>query len=366
QSVRIACNHHHVGYSVLMLDLCNNAIRIAGVCDLAPARAEQIHRFLPDVPLADNLDELLKLASLDALVLACPPQAHRDIALRAMSLGIHVFVEKPPCFTFEELETLVHANQRHPQVVTGVGMHFKFARPVQQLRDITRSEAFGQTLHIQLNHYASKPRTPLWGLKSTLRSFLLAQAIHTIDLGVTFGDGTLTGIQSRVQHHDDGLLVSAELSFSSGTTASLLTGTLFPYFEFDMKLVSSNSTMVELDNLWNLTLHEPEHGTGPTSAAKRWRGAWQPGPLDSGYDRSGYFGELARFFEAIRKQERFEADFESLLPTYRVIEQICGAGAALQDPARHVTFAGTAAPLHPAGYAAAAAPANHGVGTNVL
>ncbi|MEX3630428.1 MAG: hypothetical protein VB138_14245, partial [Burkholderia sp.] len=25
QSVRIACNHHHVGYSVLMLDLCNNA-----------------------------------------------------------------------------------------------------------------------------------------------------------------------------------------------------------------------------------------------------------------------------------------------------------------------------------------------------
>ncbi|MEX3630264.1 MAG: iron chelate uptake ABC transporter family permease subunit, partial [Burkholderia sp.] len=26
QSVRIACNHHHVGYSVLMLDLCNNAL----------------------------------------------------------------------------------------------------------------------------------------------------------------------------------------------------------------------------------------------------------------------------------------------------------------------------------------------------
>ncbi|MEX3630350.1 MAG: hypothetical protein VB138_13755, partial [Burkholderia sp.] len=27
-SVRIACNHHHVGYSVLMLDLCNNALRM--------------------------------------------------------------------------------------------------------------------------------------------------------------------------------------------------------------------------------------------------------------------------------------------------------------------------------------------------
>lgn len=302
-------------------------VRIAAVCDSDLSRAAHIHRFISQVPLAETVEEMLASTPLDALVVACPPQAHRDIALLAMRKGVHVFVEKPPCFTLDELEMLVEASRRS-NVVTGVGMNFKFATPVRQLREMTQAELFGKTLHIQLNHYASKPRTPLWGLDSTLRSFLLAQAIHTIDLGVTFGGGDLLDIQSRVQRHDDSLIVSAELLFSSGTTASLLCGTMFPYFEFDMKLVSSNSTMVELDNLWNITLHEPEHGTRATGAAKRWRGAWQPGPLDSGYERSGYYGELHQFVQAVRQQTRYEANFESLLPTYRVIEQICEADLA--------------------------------------
>ncbi|UTH74300.1 Gfo/Idh/MocA family protein [Chromobacterium sp. IIBBL 290-4] len=299
-------------------------IRIAAACDSNQASAGRIHRFLSDLPVFDKAAAMLDAVPLDAIVLACPPQVHFNAAMLAMARGVNVFVEKPPCVNLGELQTLIAACHR-AQVVSGVGMNFKFARPVRQLHEMTECEEFGQTLHIQLNHYASKPRAPLWGLSSTLRSFLLAQAIHTIDLAVTFGKGELTQIGSNVQRHGDAMIVKAELEFSSGASASLLAGTTFPYFEFDMKLVSSGSILVELDNLWNITLHEPEHGTRPTGTAKRWRGAWQPGPLDSGYERSGYFGELHQFFEAIRHGERFEADFASLLPTYRVIEAICAA-----------------------------------------
>ncbi|WP_206957581.1 Gfo/Idh/MocA family protein [Trinickia acidisoli] len=302
-------------------------IRIVAACDSDPARAKQIHRFISDIPTMDSVPAMLDAACLDAIVMACPPQVHREMSIRAMQRGVSVFVEKPPCATLDELQELVEL-ARQCGVRTGVGMNFKFARPVRQLREMTTSEEFGRTLHIQLNHYANKPRTPLWGLDSTLRSFLLAQAIHTIDLAVTFGQGDLVDVQSRVQRHGDALIVKGEFTFSSGATASLLSGTTFPYFEFQMKLVSSSSTMVELDNLWNITVHEPEHGTRATGAAKRWRGAWQPGPLDSGYERSGYFGELYEFFDACRTRTRFEADFESLLPTYRIIEAICRADCA--------------------------------------
>ncbi|GFM53300.1 Gfo/Idh/MocA family protein [Pseudomonas capsici] len=299
-------------------------IRIVAVCDSDRTRAEQINRFVSNVMITDNFDEMLASARLDAVVMACPPQAHRDLSFKAMAKGVHVFVEKPPCFTLDELEELITAS-KDAKVITGVGMNFKFAKPMQQLRKMTSTEQFGQTVHVQLNHYASKPTSPLWGLDSTLRSFLLAQAIHTIDLGVTFGGGELRDIESRVQRHGDSLLVSLELQFTTGASVSLLSGTLFPYFEFDMKIVSSNSMMVELNNLWNITMHEPEHGTSATGTAKRWRGAWQPGPLDSGYERSGYFGELEKFFHAVRTNTAFEASFESLRPTYKVIESICGA-----------------------------------------
>ncbi|OHX14286.1 Gfo/Idh/MocA family protein [Chromobacterium sphagni] len=304
-------------------------LRITAACDSNLDRALQIRRYLSDTPVFDNVPAMLDTMQLDAVIMAGPPQLHYEMGLLAMRKGVHVFVEKPPCATLEELETLIDA-ARHSKVVAGVGMNFKFARPVSQLREMTKAEEFGDILHIQLNHYANKPRAPLWGLDSTLRSFLLAQAIHTIDLAVTFGKGELQKVQSSVQRHDDALIVKVEMAFSSGATASLLAGTTFPYFEFDMKLVSSSSTLVELDNLWNITLHEPEHATRPTGAAKRWRGAWQPGPLDSGYERSGYHGELHQFFEAMRKPQRYEADFASLLPTYHVIEEICANDAAAQ------------------------------------
>ncbi|WP_122572246.1 Gfo/Idh/MocA family protein [Pseudomonas viridiflava] len=301
-------------------------IRIVSVCDSDRGRAEQINRFVSNVIITDDFDDMLANAGLDAVVMACPPQAHRDLAFKAMAKGVHVFVEKPPCFTLDELDQLIDASRRS-NVITGVGMNFKFAKPMRQLRQMTSAEQFGQVVHVQLNHYASKPTSPLWGLDSTLRSFLLAQAIHTIDLGVTFGGGELRDIESRVQRHGDSLLVSLELQFTTGASVSLLSGTMFPYFEFDMKIVSSNSMMVELNNLWNITMHEPEHGTSATGPGKRWRGAWQPGPLDSGYERSGYFGELEQFFHAVRNNTTYEASFESLRPTYEVIESICKADA---------------------------------------
>jgi predicted dehydrogenase len=297
-------------------------VRIVAACDTDRARVTEIHRFVPGIPVKDSVVDLLKDIHVDALVMAGPPQMHREAALLAMQRGVAVFVEKPPCSTLAELEELVDVANRHG-VVTGVGMNFKFAKPIRQLREMTTSREFGDTLFVQLNHYANKPRTPLWGLDSSLRSFLLAQAIHTIDLAVTFGRGELIDVRPRVQRHNDGLIINGDLTFSSGVTASLLSGTTFPYFEFQMKVVSSTSTMVELDNLWNMTVHEPEHGTNVTGVAKRWRGTWQPGPLDSGYERSGYYGELLAFFDAVRARGCFEADYASLLPTYRVIEAIC-------------------------------------------
>ncbi|MFD2882412.1 Gfo/Idh/MocA family protein [Pseudomonas lini] len=69
-------------------------IRIVAVCDSDLARAAQIHRFISDVVITDDFDHMLDTGTLDAVVMACPPQAHRDLSLKAMAKGVHVFVEK--------------------------------------------------------------------------------------------------------------------------------------------------------------------------------------------------------------------------------------------------------------------------------
>ncbi|WP_137939718.1 Gfo/Idh/MocA family oxidoreductase [Chitinivorax sp. B] len=297
-------------------------IHIVAACDSELERARLLRSYVKDAGNYADVGEMLDNEQLDALVMACPPQAHRDIAMQAMLRGLHVFVEKPPCFTLVELEELADMAEQQG-LVTAVGLNFRFARPIQHIRSVTASHAFGRTMHVQINHYANKPRTPLWGMQSTLRSFLLAQAIHSIDLATVFGSGEIVDLYSSVQRDTESLLARIDIAFASGVSASILTGTMFPYFEFDMKVISDRSTMISLDNLWNITLHELEHATRTAGSDKRWRGAWQPSPLDSGYVRSGYLGELSGFFDAIRHQQAFEGDFASLLPTFHIIEHMC-------------------------------------------
>lgn len=299
-------------------------IQIVAGCDLSLERAETLRSYVRDVQVFKDVGTMLGCMGLDALVLACPPQAHRDIALMAIERGVHVFVEKPPCFNLAELKELIDASLRK-KVVTAVGLNFRFARPIQQIRKIAESEKFGKAVHVQINHYANKPRAPIWGLDSTLRSFLLAQTIHSIDLTTAFGKDEVTDVQSTIQHENGAMLVRINVTFSSGRTASILTGSMFPYFELEMKVVGSSSSMLTLDNLWNMTLHDADVASRVSGGDKRWRNSLQPSPLDSGYVRTGYLGELTGFFNAIRTGTSFEADFQSMLPTYQIIEQVCAA-----------------------------------------
>lgn len=58
---------------------------------------------------------------IDAVLVAIPDFAHYCAAIHAISLGKHVYVEKPLCRTFNEAELLMKAAREHPDVVTQMG-----------------------------------------------------------------------------------------------------------------------------------------------------------------------------------------------------------------------------------------------------
>lgn len=320
-------------------------IEIVGACDSEAARAGAIHRSVPGIRTTDSVAAMVDTMSLDAIVMACPPHLHRELAISAMQRGISVFVERPPCSTLDELRLLVDM-ARQCGVRTGVGMNLRFSRPIRQLRELTASETFGNTLSIQLTHYAHQPRNALPGHDTALRSVLLGHALQSIDLAVTFGRGELIDVQSHVRRHGEALIVEAECTFTSGATANLLLGTTLPHFEFHIKLIGSNSATAELDDRGDITLQGAEPGSYAEIDAQT--------PFDFGPDRGGYDSELHRFFEACRTRTRFEADFYSLLPTYRIVEAICGADRATER--EHDSAAATREGRH------ASPPAGTGLG----
>jgi phthalate 4,5-cis-dihydrodiol dehydrogenase len=279
------------------------------------------------VPVFEDPGSMLDWADLDAVVMACPPCIHRDVAHAAMQRGLHVFVEKPPCLTTNELVELI-AVARKQRVTTGVGLNFRYASGVQRFCEVVANELFGDLVHLHIVHAANKPRAPMWETNSPTRSFMLAQAIHSVDLAITLGREVDT-VKTSVRAGDKASLIQVDIVFKQGTTGSLLTGSAFPAFSFEMRGVGSRGHMVRLDNFWDLTLLSEGRESPLIGDGKRWREAWHPSPLDSGYGRSGYFGELQAFFDAIRQGVRFPADYEALLPTYSIIDSVVSSAETM-------------------------------------
>lgn len=89
-------------------------------------------------------------SSIDAVCVSTPDFSHFPVAMLAMSLGKHVYVEKPIGNRFEEIELLTNAAARHG-VVTQMGNqghsggnYYQCRSLVESgfMRDVTRIEAF--------------------------------------------------------------------------------------------------------------------------------------------------------------------------------------------------------------------------------
>jgi len=68
---------------------------IVWVCDRKPGRQEYVRERYPQISVSADLDKLLKDDNVEGVVIATPVYTHRDIALKALKAGKHVWVEKP-------------------------------------------------------------------------------------------------------------------------------------------------------------------------------------------------------------------------------------------------------------------------------
>jgi predicted dehydrogenase len=150
----------------------------------------------PDVPRYQDFrvmfDEMHQ--SIDAVVVGTPDFSHFPITILAMSLGKHVYVEKPLTRTFQESELLLKAAKKY-QVVTQMGNqghseanYFQFKTWVEKgiIKDVTRVVA----------HMNGKRRWHGWD--TGIKSFPDGQPVpETLDW-----DTWLTTAQHHAYHPD--------------------------------------------------------------------------------------------------------------------------------------------------------------------
>jgi predicted dehydrogenase len=89
------------------------------LCDVVPSRAEKFKSKqkgqCDDAVIYDDFRVMFEKMGdkIDACTIGTPDHSHFPIAMLAMSMGIHVYVEKPLAHTFEECELLMAAEKKY-------------------------------------------------------------------------------------------------------------------------------------------------------------------------------------------------------------------------------------------------------------
>ncbi len=180
---------------------CNHArvlaempdVKLVAVADPDDKQADFVRRALGCSTVA-NVAELLELG-VDAVSIAAPTHLHRDIALTAISHGVHVMVEKPIASSVEEGREIIAAARR-AGVALMVGHVERFNPAVQAIKEAIREE---DILSIAITRVGPfPPRMSNVGVVIDL-------AVHDIDLICWFTESEivevwLTPFKARTVH----------------------------------------------------------------------------------------------------------------------------------------------------------------------
>lgn len=266
-----------------------------------------------------SAEALIESGAVDAIVAACPPQAHEILAEKAIASGMPIFVEKPPAVSTERVAA-IGQQAEHARVTTGVGMNFRYASAYLALKMVLEHEDVGAIVSVDIEHVASKPRKPLWGL-SVARSFLLAQAIHPLDLAIDLC-GPLEAVTATGRADSLGVQLALGLRFGNAV-GTVSTGTYSPRFSSVIQVHCARGAVLRLERLAHLTAAGLP-SISQVEASLPWRLSWEPSPLESGYARAGFATELRVFLECVRTGDEFSPSIGGLLATYRAIVEIEG------------------------------------------
>jgi predicted dehydrogenase len=132
-------------------------------------------------------EALLSDPELDAVFIATPNAFHAPLALRALTAGKHVIVEKPFATNAREAQAVVEQAERSGKVLS-VGMNQRFRPESQRVAQLVRAGQLGHVYHAKAFwcRRAGIPKLGTWFSKQTLAGggALYDIGVHLLDLAL--------------------------------------------------------------------------------------------------------------------------------------------------------------------------------------
>ncbi len=169
------------------------------VCD------QSVEASSTDVEISRHTDylELLK-EDLDVVFVCLPNDLAAEVTTAALRAGMHVFCEKPPGRTLEDIAKVRAEELLHPTQRLMYGFNHRYHESVEDALSIVRSGELGSLISLRGIYGKSKLITfnqPDWRTKRAIAGggVLLDQGIHMVDLMRLFA-GEFTQVHSFISN----------------------------------------------------------------------------------------------------------------------------------------------------------------------
>ncbi|MEM0466437.1 MAG: Gfo/Idh/MocA family oxidoreductase [Candidatus Thermoplasmatota archaeon] len=118
-------------------------LSLIGICDvIKPKNLSSKYSFYTDYK------KLLK-ENLDAVFICTPNRYSSDIAVAALQKNIHVFCEKPPGRTVDDIKKIIKAEQKHKDVKVKFGFNHRYHDGIREAKAIIDSGRLGSILWLR-------------------------------------------------------------------------------------------------------------------------------------------------------------------------------------------------------------------------
>jgi len=132
---------------------------IVGLCDVDFSRASKTFLAHPKAKIFRDWRDMLAALDdkIDAVVVSTPDHMHYPIALRAIEMGKHVYVQKPLTHTVAEARSLLNAARKH-HVVTQMGNQGHSNESTRQFKEMLDAGAIGDVTEVTI--WTNRPVWP--------------------------------------------------------------------------------------------------------------------------------------------------------------------------------------------------------------
>lgn len=176
-------------------------LHVVAVCD----RTFDGEGTLPDgIRYYPNYQCLLT-EDLDVLFVCLTNDVAAEVTIAGLEAGLHVFCEKPPGQSVDDIVRVRASERRHPQAKLMYGFNHRFHESVQEALRLHHSGELGRVINMRGVYGKARLATfnqTDWRTKRSIAGggVLLDQGIHIVDLMCLFG-GEFTEVHSFVSNN---------------------------------------------------------------------------------------------------------------------------------------------------------------------